>query len=60
VALVTLGVFVNVYAAIRQARFTRRFDAGIMARPSSLMPILAAGMLAAIGLVVSMYLIATR
>ena len=60
VALVGLGVFVNVYAAIRQAVFTRRFDAGQMARPSSLMPILAAAMLAVIGLIVSMYLIATR
>jgi len=60
VALVGLGVVVNVYAAIRHACFTRRFDAGKVARPSSLMPIVAAGMLAMIGVIVSAYLIATR
>lgn len=60
VALVGLGVAVNVYAAIRHVRFTRRFDAGDVVKPSSLMPVLAAAMLATIGVVVSAYLIATR
>jgi putative membrane protein len=60
VALVGLGVIVNVYAAIRHARFTRSFDAGNVARPSSLLPILAAAILAIIGLIVSVYLVATR
>ena len=60
VALVGLGVLVNVYAAIRHARFTRGFDAGKVARPSSVLPILAAATLAIIGAVVSAYLIATR
>jgi putative membrane protein len=60
VALVGLGVFVNIYAGFRQVVFTRRFDAGQMARPSLLMPVLAAALLAVIGVIVSLYLIATR
>ena len=60
VALVGLGVMVNVYAAVRHARFTYRFDAGEVARPSSLLPIVVAATLAIIGVVVSIYLIATR
>src|ERR1700691_1358382 len=42
VALVALGVIVNVYAALRHARFTRSFDVGEVARPSSLLPIVTA------------------
>jgi len=60
VALVGLGVLVNVYAAIRHARFTRSFDAGEVSRPSSVLPIVAAVALAIIGVVVTAYLIATR
>jgi putative membrane protein len=60
VALVGLGVATNIYAGIRQLRFTRRFDAGEMKRPSSLMPILIAALLATIGVIVCAYLIATR
>jgi putative membrane protein len=60
VALVALGVSVNIYAAIRQFRFSRQFDARQLTRPSSLAPVLAAGLLAVIGLIVSVYLIATR
>src|ERR1039458_932752 len=55
VALVGLGVIVNVYAAVTDVRFPRRFEAGEATRPSSLMPILAAALLAAIGLIVSAY-----
>ncbi len=60
VALVALGAAVNVYAAVRHARFTARFDSNTAARPSSLMPLLAGGILATIGVIVSLYLIATR
>jgi putative membrane protein len=60
VALVVLGVVVNVYAAVRHANFTRRFDSGRPARPSSSMPIVVAAMLACIGLFVAGYLIATH
>lgn len=60
VALVGLGVLVNVYAAIRHARFTRSFDVGELSRPSSVLPVVAAVTLAIIGVVVSAYLIATR
>ena len=60
VALVGVGVAVNLYAAIRHARFSRRFDAGEAVKPSSLMPVLAAAMLATIGVIVSAYLVATR
>ena len=60
VVLAGFGVLVNAYAAIRHVQFTRQFDAGNSTRPSMLMPVLAAATLAAVGLLVTIYLIATR
>ncbi len=57
VTLVTLGVVVNGFAAVRHARFTRRFDAGDQTRPSSAASILVAGTLAVVGFLVAIYLL---
>jgi putative membrane protein len=57
-ALVLLGVIVNVHAAVEHVRFRRRLDAGTPTPSRSRFGILLASLLAAIGMAMSLYLIA--
>ena len=56
-ALVLLGVLVNVYAAAAHVRFSRRFKAGEPIPTSSGFGIVLASSLAAIGLMMAVYLL---
>jgi len=56
-ALVLLGVLVNIYGAVSHARFRRRFDAGESIPISSGFGIILASLLAAIGLVMAVFLL---
>jgi putative membrane protein len=56
-ALVLLGVIVNVYAAISHVGFRKRFDAGNPEPSRSSFGIILAGLIAAIGMAMAVYLI---
>lgn len=59
-ALVVLGVIVNIYAAVAHHQFRRRFDEGHPMPPRSSFGIALAGLLAAIGMAMAVYLILRR
>jgi putative membrane protein len=56
-ALVVLGVVVNIYAAMAHKDFRRRFDAGDPMPARSSFGIALAGLLAAVGMAMAVYLI---
>lgn len=56
-ALVVLGVIVNLYGALAHVRFRRRFDEGLPIAHHATFSMVLAGVLAAVGMAMAVYLL---